>query len=167
MFRNYFKTTFRNLWKNKTYSFLNIFGLAVGIACAALIFLWVEDELTYDHYFSNRDNLYNVKDQQTYDGTTFTFDATPGPMAQGIKAEIPGIKNTARCTWGNQLLFSIGDKTIYDQGNYVDKEFLSMFELKFIKGNAANAFTQLYSIVVTETMAKKFFREYRCARQNT
>jgi hypothetical protein len=92
MFKNYFKTTFRNLWKNKTYSFLNIFGLAVGIACAALIFLWVEDELTYNHYFSNRDNLYNVKDQQTYDGTTFTFDATPGPMAQSIKAEIPGIK---------------------------------------------------------------------------
>ena len=157
MFHNYFKTTFRNLWKNKTYSFLNIFGLAVGIACATLIFLWVEDELTYNHYFSNRNNLYNVKDQQTYDGTTFTFDATPGPMAQGMKAEIPGIKNTARCTWGNQLLFSVGDKTIYDQGNYVDKEFLSMFELKFVKGNATNAFTQLYSIVITETMAKKFF----------
>ena len=110
MFRNYFKTTLRNLWRNKTYSFLNIFGLAVGIACAALIFLWVENELTWNHYFSNRSNLYNVKDQQTYDGTTFTFDATPGPMAQSMKAEIPGIKNTARCTWGNQLLFSVGDK---------------------------------------------------------
>ncbi len=157
MFRNYFKTTFRNLWKNKTYSFLNIFGLAVGIACAALIFLWVEDELTYNHYFSNRNNLYNVKDQQTYDGTTFTFDATPGPMAQGIKAEIPGIKNTARCTWGNQLLFSYQDKNIYDQGNYVDEPFLKMFQLQFIKGNASTAFNQLYSLVVNETMAKKFF----------
>jgi predicted permease len=157
MFRNYFKTTLRNLWKNKTYSFLNIFGLAVGIACAALIFLWVEDELTYNHYFSNRDNLFNVKDQQTYDGTTFTFDATPGPMAQGIKAEIPGIKNTARCTWGNQLLFSVGDKAIYDLGDYVDPAFLSMFQLRFIQGSTATAFTQLYSIVVTETMAKKFF----------
>jgi hypothetical protein len=91
MFRNYFKTTLRNLWKNKTYSFLNILGLAVGIACATLIFLWVEDEC-------NRNNLYNVKDQQTYNATTFTFDATPGPMAQGMKAEIPGIKSTARST---------------------------------------------------------------------
>ncbi len=157
MFRNYLKTTFRNLWKNKTYSFLNIFGLAVGIACAALIFLWVEDEFTYNHYFSNRNNLYNVKDQQTYDGTTFTFDATPGPMAQGMKAEIPGIKNTARCTWGNQLLFSVDDKNIYDQGNYVDAPFLTMFQLQFVKGNAATAFNQLYSLVVNETMAKKFF----------
>ena len=157
MFKNYFKTTFRNLWKNKTYSFLNIFGLAVGIACAALIFLWVEDELTYNHYFSNRDNLYNVKDQQTYDGTTFTFDATPGPMAQSMKAEIPGIKNTARCTWGNQLLFSLQDKSIYETGNYVDSGFLSMFQLQFIKGNAAHAFDQLHSLVLSEKMAKNFF----------
>ncbi|MBS1921287.1 MAG: ABC transporter permease [Bacteroidetes bacterium] len=157
MIKNYFKVTFRNLWKKKTYSFLNIFGLAVGIACAALIFLWVENELNFNHYFSNRDNLYIVKDQQTYDGTTFTFDATPGPLAQGIKAEIPGIKNTARCTWGDQLLFSIGDKNIYDQGNYVDAPFLSMFQLQFIAGNASTAFGQLNSLVVNETMAKKFF----------
>ncbi|MDQ6844534.1 MAG: ABC transporter permease, partial [Bacteroidota bacterium] len=88
MFKNYFKTTFRNLWKNKGYSFLNIGGLAMGIACAGLIFLWVENELSWNHYFSNRDNLYNVKDQQTYDGTTFTFDATPGLLAQSIKEEI-------------------------------------------------------------------------------
>ncbi len=157
MFRNYFKTTFRNLWKNKTYSFLNIFGLAVGIACAALIFLWVEDELTYNHYFSNRDNLYVVKDQQTYDGTTFTFDATPGPMAQSMKAEIPGIKSTARTTWGNSLLFSVDDKNIYDQGMFVDSNFLRMFQLQFIKGSASAAFNNLYSIVVNETMANKFF----------
>ena len=157
MFRNYLKTSIRNLWKNRGYSFLNIAGLAIGIACAALIFLWVEDELTFNHYFSNRDNLYNVKDQQTYDGTTFTFDATPGPMAAAMKQEIPGIKNTARCTWGNQLLFSYGDKAIYDQGNYVDASFLSMFQLQFIKGSPSKAFTQLNSLVVNETMANKFF----------
>jgi predicted permease len=157
MFRNYFKTTIRNLRKNKGYTFLNIFGLAIGIACATLIFLWVEYELTFNHYFTNRDNLYNVKNQQTYDGTTFTFDATPGVMAEAIKAEIPGIKNTSRCTWGNQLLFSLNNKTIYEQGNYVDASFLLMFQLQFIKGNAANAFAQVYSLVISETMAKKFF----------
>ena len=111
MLKNYFKTTFRNLWKNKGYSLLNIGGLAIGIACAALIFLWVEDELTFNHYFSNRNNLYKVKDRQTYDGTTFVFDATPGPFANGIKAEIPGIKNTARYYMGRSItLFSLGDK---------------------------------------------------------
>src|SRR6476620_11286785 len=157
MFKNYFKTTFSNLWKNKTYGFLNISGLAIGIACAALIFLWVEDELTYNHYFSNRDNLYKVKDRQTYDGTTFTFDATPGPFAQGIKSEIPGIKNTARTTWGDRALFSLDDKTIYEQGLYADSSFLTMFQLRFIKGKAANAFSQLHSVVISQTMANKFF----------
>ena len=157
MFKNYFKTSFRNLWKNKGYSFLNIGGLAIGIACAGLIFLWVEDELTFNHYFSNRENLYKVKDRQTYDGTTFTFDATPGPFAQGIKSEIPGIKNTARTTWGNSLLFSLGDKTIYEQGLYVDFPFLKIFQLQFVEGNADKAFEQLHSIVLSEKMAKNFF----------
>ena len=157
MLKNYFKTTFRNLWKNKGYSILNIGGLAIGIACAALIFLWVEDELTFNHYFSNRDNLYKVKDRQTYDGTTFVFDATPGPLANGMKAEIPGIKRTARTTWGNQSLFSLDDKNIYEQGRYVDPDFLLMFQLRFIGGNAATAFSDLYSVVISKTMADKFF----------
>ena len=157
MFINYFKTTFRNLWKNKGYTFLNIAGLAIGIAFAALIFLWVENEVTWNHYFSNRDHLYKVKDRQTYDGQTYTFDATPGPLAQGMKADIPGLKNTARTTWGNRVLFSLNDKSIYEQGLYVDSSFLSMFQLQFIAGNAAQAFTDLYSVVISERMAKQFF----------
>jgi len=99
MFRIYLKTSVRNLWKNRGYSFLNIAGLAIGIACAALIFLWVEDELTFNHYYTNRDNLYKIKDRQTYEGETFVFDATPGMLAQSIKAEMPGIRNTARSSF--------------------------------------------------------------------
>ncbi len=157
MFKSYFKTTFRNLWKNKGYSFLNIAGLAIGIACAALIFLWVDDELTYNNYFSNKDNLYKIKDQQTYDGNTFTFDATPGLLAQSIISDIPGIKNSARTSWGNQALFSLNDKNINEMGIYADSSFLSMFQLQFIKGNAASAFSQLHSIVISKKMADKFF----------
>jgi putative ABC transport system permease protein len=157
MLRNYIKAAFRNLWKNKGYSFLNIGGLAIGMACAGLIFLWVEDELTFNHYFSNRDNLYKVKDRQTYDGNTFTFDATPGPLSAGIKTEIPGIKNTARTTWGNSVVFSLKDKPIYEEGLYVDPPFLTMFQLQFTQGNAKTAFTQLHSLVISETMANKFF----------
>ncbi len=157
MFSNYLKTTLRNLWKNKGYTFLNIFGLAIGITCAALIFLWIEDEVNYNDYFSNKENLYKIKDHQTYDGTTFTFDATPGPLAAGIKNEIPGIKRTARTTWGDQALVSLGEKNIYQQGLFVDSSFLSMFQLEFTKGNAESSFSQLHSIVISEKMADKFF----------
>jgi putative ABC transport system permease protein len=157
MIKNYFLITFRNILHNKTYNFLNMFGLAVGIACAALIFLWVEDEMNYNHYFPNRNNLYIVKDKQSYDGKTFMFDATPGPLAQAIKAEIPGFKTTARSTWGNPLLFSRDDKAIYENGRYVDSGFLSMFSVPFIKGSTARAFEQTHSIVLSEKMAIKFF----------
>lgn len=157
MIHNYLKTTFRNLWKNKGFTFLNIFGLGIGIACASLIFLWVEDEINFNNYFSNKENLYKIKDSQTYDGTTFTFDATPGPLAAGIKTEIPGIKNTARSSWGQQSLFSLGDKNIYERGMYVDSSFLKMFQLEFVQGNAGTAFQQLHSLVITEKMAHKFF----------
>lgn len=157
MIHNYLKTTFRNLWKNKGFTFLNIFGLGIGIACASLIFLWVEDEINFNNYFSNKENLYKIKDSQTYDGTTFTFDATPGPLAAGIKTEIPGIKNTARSSWGQQSLFSLGEKNIYERGMYVDSSFLKMFQLEFVQGNAGTAFQQLHSLVITEKMAHKFF----------
>ena len=157
MIHNYLKTTFRNLWKNKGFTFLNIFGLGIGIACASLIFLWVEDEINFNNYFSNKENLYKIKDSQTYDGTTFTFDATPGPLAAGIKTEIPGIKNTARSSWEQQSLFSLGDKNIYERGMYVDSSFLKMFQLEFVQGNAGTAFQQLHSLVITEKMAHKFF----------
>ncbi|HVX01346.1 MAG TPA: ABC transporter permease, partial [Candidatus Babeliaceae bacterium] len=136
---------------------MNIGGLGIGIACASLIFLWVEDELTYNDYFKNKADLYRVKDRQTYDGTTFTFDATPGPFARGIKTEIPGIKNTARTTWGNTSLFSLDDKSIYKQGLYADSSFTSMFHLHFIKGDPAKPFSQLYSLVISKSMAENFF----------
>jgi putative ABC transport system permease protein len=157
MIKNYFKTAFRSLVKNRGYSFLNIFGLAIGIACAALIFLWVESERTYNNYFSNKASIYKVKDRQTYNGTTYAFDATPGPLAAGMKNEIPGFTAVARSTFNYNLLFTAGEKPIYELGNYVDPAFLSMFRLEFIKGNAAVAFSQLNSLVITEKMANTFF----------
>src|SRR3954454_7002716 len=96
MFKTYFKTTFRNLWKNKSYSFLNIFGLAIGIACAGLIFLWVEDELNYDQFNTKKDNLYFIKENQKYDAYVATFGSSPALMAPAMQAEIPGVANTCR-----------------------------------------------------------------------
>ncbi|MDO3625115.1 ABC transporter permease [Mucilaginibacter sp. BT774] len=158
MIRNYIKTTLRSLLKNRSYSFLNIAGLAIGIACASLIFLWVEDELTFNHNFAKRNVLYKVYENQTYEGKTSTFFATPGPMAKAMKGEIPGIKNTARMTGdGNNALFSLGDKIITETGNYADPEIFSMLQLPFVEGSADNAFKQLHSVVINETMARKFF----------
>ncbi len=162
MLKNFFKTTFRTLAKNKTYSFLNIFGLAIGITCAALIFLWVEDEMNYDNWNVKKDRLYAIANNQDYDGKVFTFDgvgsnATPGPLAAAIKAEIPGVANTGRISQHENTLFSLGDKSVYEDGTFIDPSIFNMFTIQFIEGNANDAFRQLYSMVITEKMAKHFF----------
>src|SRR5258708_17514971 len=91
MLKNFFKTTVRTLLRNKTYSFLNIFGLAVGIACTGLIFLWVEDEMNYDTVNVKKDNLYQVLNNWPYPAHYSTFETTPATLAPAIKSEIPGV----------------------------------------------------------------------------
>ncbi|MFT3947070.1 MAG: ABC transporter permease [Agriterribacter sp.] len=152
------KTISRNLWKNKSYSFLNIFGLAIGIACAGLIFLWAENELAYDNFHANKDQLYFIRENHKYDAYTATFGSTPVPLAPAIQAEIPGIANTCRIGGENSTkLVSIGDRSMYASGGYVDASFFNMFTFPFTEGNAQNAFAQLYSMVITQSTAKKFF----------
>src|ERR1022692_2554920 len=107
MLKNFFHITFRSLWKNKGYSFLNIFGLAIGIACAGLIFLWVEDELNWDVNNAKKSELYQLEVNMTSDGNNFTMASTPRPMGKAMQAEIPGIVNTARVSdQGQRLLFN-------------------------------------------------------------
>ena len=161
MFKSYFKTTFRSLWKNKDYSFLNIFGLAIGIACAGLIFLWVENEMNWDDFNTKKDRLYFVRENLKYDTYTATFGSTPGVMAPVMKAEIPGIANTCRVYDEDATLFAIGNKSVYAAGYYADASIFSMFTLPFIQGNANTAFAQRYSLVITEKTAKKFFGNER------
>lgn len=158
MFANFLKTTVRNLLKNKTYSFLNIFGLAIGITCAALIFLWVEDEVNYDNFNVKKDRLHLVKVNAKIDAGVFTHSSTPGVMGPAILEEIPGIANSCRVTEAAaSLFFKIHDNLVYAEGNFVEPSFFSMFTLPFVQGNAKSAFKQLYSLVITEKTAKKFF----------
>src|SRR6476620_7869338 len=142
---NYFKTTIRSLRKNRGYSILNIVGLAIGIACAALIFLWVQDELGYDQFHTKKDLLYYVRENQKYDTYTATFGSTPGVLAPAMQTDIPGVSNTCRVTEGNsQLLFSIGDRSMYSAGKYVEPSLFSMFTLPFLEGDKKTPFSQLH-----------------------
>ncbi len=161
MFQNYFKTAFRNLWKNKIYGSLNVFGLAIGIACAGLIFLWVEDEFSYNHNNSKRAQLYEILENQPFEGKTYTFSATPGLLAEAMKKEFPGIKNSCRLTWDNYTLFNLGEKSIYERGNYADSSIFGMFTIPFVQGKKENVFQQLHSLAVSEKMAKKFFGDQK------
>jgi putative ABC transport system permease protein len=158
MIKSFFKTMWRSLVKNRGYSFLNIGGLALGIACASLIFLWVEDELGYDSNNTKKERLFFAMENQKYDTYVFTEGSTPGLMGPTMKAELPGVANTCRTTESNSsLLFSYNNKPVFAGGLYADPSIFSMFTLPFVQGNARSAFAQLHSVVITEKTSKKFF----------
>ena len=156
MIKNYFKIAFRTLAKNKGYSFLNIFGLAIGITCASLIFLWVEDELSFNTDFEKQDQVFYVPTNQKYDGIWRTFYSTPGPLAQDMKNEIPGIIRATRSS-SQECLFAVGDNSIMRRGRYADADFLEIFSLKFIEGDRENAFNNPEAIVITQEVASQLF----------
>lgn len=158
MFASIFKTAIRALLKNKTYSFINITGLATGIACAGLIFLWAENEVNWDNNNFHKNTLYQVQVNIGFAGNNFTMGSTPRPMAAAIKAEIPGVINTARCSdQGERLLVNVSDKSLYVTGRYTDAALFSMFTFTVLQGNPANPFPQLYSLVISQSTAKRLF----------
>jgi putative ABC transport system permease protein len=160
MFRNYLMAAIRNLRKNRGFSILNIAGLSVGIACAALILLWVEDEVGYDHWVPDHDHIARVVETETRAGANpGPYFAAPGPTGPAILAEITGVKNVARTTNNTalNLSFGIGDKVITGQGNYGDSSLLSMLGLQFVYGEAAHAFDQIHSVILSQEFAEALF----------
>jgi len=158
MFRSSIKAVLRNFWKNKSYSFLNILGLAIGIACAGLIFLWVEDETNFDRVHVKKDRLYMVLNNWPFSQHFSTYESTPGLMGPSIKAEIPGVANICRTTEDKSTqLIAIGNKSVYSDGAYADSSLFSMFTIPFVQGNASTAFIQTHSMVITEKAARKYF----------
>jgi putative ABC transport system permease protein len=158
MLIHFLRTTFRNLLSNKAYSLLNIFGLALGVACAGLIFLWVENETGFDSVNIKKDRLYMAMDTWQFAGHYSTYGRTAGPLGGAMKAEIPGVYNACRISGDpDDKLFTIGDRMMYAPGVFADSTVFSMLTLPLTEGNAKDAFREPYSIVITESTAKKFF----------
>lgn len=159
MIINYLKTALRNIRKNKTYSFLNIFGLSIGIVCAALILLWVEDEFSYNNYYKDREHTQLVKFNWSLNNEIRTYTSTSGPVGPAALAEIPGVTAYCRSTEGTTTaLFNYNNNPMYSSGKYVDTSFFRIFECHFLEGSPATAFSNPRSLVVTEKTAAKFFK---------
>jgi len=160
MLKNYFKIALRNIQRNKIFSFINIFGLAVGMACSLLIFLFVKDELSYDRFNKDSANIYRVvKDFVNDDGTIIPDATTPPALAVAMQRVIPEVTAATRLfanpDWGQNFLFKYDNKKFNEQKIFfVDSNFFSVFTLPFIKGNA---FKDASSVVITESAAKKYF----------
>jgi len=160
MFRNYLKITFRNIQRHKGYSLINISGLAVGITCAVLILLWVQDELSYDRFHKNAEHLFRIETDITMSDGTFHTLETPFPAAPVFKDEIPEIADITRYRNTPAMLIRYKDKVFNQNGiSAVDPAFFQIFSFPVIKGDINTALDDTYSIIITEEMAEKYFGE--------
>ncbi|PWK26147.1 ABC-type antimicrobial peptide transport system permease subunit [Arcicella aurantiaca] len=156
MLQNYLKIALRNLLRNKVYSFINIAGLAVGMAVAMLIGLWIYDEVSANKHHKNYETLYQVKMHQTFDGHRGTQDALPFPIGVELKTKYPDFKGVAMCDWGSKSSLVLGTKKLLKEGHFLGEDGVDMFSLNILKGDK-NPLHDPYSIVLTDETAKAFF----------
>lgn len=143
--------------RRKGYSFINISGLAIGIACCLLIMLWVFDELSFDNFHVNRKDLYKIVEYQHFDGGDIkTFGQTPLLLSKGMKDDFPQVEKSTRY-WRRMLLLRSGQVSFMEKGAMVDPSFLSMFTFPLEAGDPKTVLAEKNSILITRQLATKFF----------
>ncbi len=159
MISNFLLTSFRNIKNNKGYVSINILGLSVGMASFILILLWVQDELSYDKFHSNINELYKVVDHEQYsNGEEFRFAVNPPALAQALLDKYPEVKEVTRYSPGRDKVIEYADKRFSEQGlSFADPSFFNLFSFPFIKGDREKALSDPYSIVITQKMSEKYF----------
>lgn len=161
MLSNYFKVAFRVMLRNKSYSFINLFSLALGITAFSFLFLWIQNEFTYDQFHPDKERLYKAWNKDVANGKINSWDVTARVLAPTLKEEYTAIEgSTSYMAWGEEHLFIEGEKRLLKStGAYADADFLTMFGFPLIKGDAKTAFKDPKSIVITESFARELFGE--------
>jgi putative ABC transport system permease protein len=158
MVKNYFKVAFRNLWRNKGFSAINIFGLAIGLAICLLITLFVVNELNYDKFNTKADRIYRVNSDFKVNGSIFYDPESPAPMAGTLVKEYSKIEDATRLLYKGKALVKKGDQTLTEPNVfYADANIFNIFTLPMIAGDPKTALVQPNSIVIAESIARKYF----------
>lgn len=158
MIKNYIKTAFRSLMKNKGFTFINVFGLTLGLATCLLIVFYVFDELSYDRYNTKADRIYRVNNDIKFGGLENSYAIAPAPAAAALKADFPEIEQVVRFRdmGGNQV--RKGNQDIQeDRMVFADSTLFQVFTLPMIQGDPSKALIAPHAIVITENMANKYF----------
>ncbi|MEO6731407.1 MAG: ABC transporter permease [Ferruginibacter sp.] len=158
MIKNYFKTAIRNLLRNRTYAFINIGGMAIGLAAFWLIVLYIADELSYDRYHQHSDRIYRVAQHAKWDKGDLHMAVTSAPFGPALKGKFPGIQEATRIVPEGGGVISYNKKAMKaDDIFFADANVFDVFTYPFLYGNAKTALLQPQTIVLTETLAKKLF----------
>jgi putative ABC transport system permease protein len=158
MIKNFVKTAFRSLLKNKRFTAINILGLALGLATCLLIVFYVIDELSYDRYNTKADRIYRVNMDMKYGGNIASYAITPPPLAATLSSNFPEIEKTARLIHDQGVCIKKGNEYIQEEKVvYADSELFGVFTLPMIAGDPKTALTEPYTAVITESTAKRYF----------
>ncbi|MDR3625840.1 MAG: ABC transporter permease [Ignavibacteriaceae bacterium] len=158
MIKNYLRVAFRNLRKYKAFSFINIIGLAVGIACCISIFLYVQDELSYDKFNKKSYQVYRITADIEFNNVAIRIAHTPSPLGSAIIQDFPEVVSFTRIRNFGFPVLRYKNKAFSEERFYsVDSAFFNVFTVKFLKGNPGTALTQPNTVVITSSMAKKYF----------
>ncbi len=158
MFKNFLKVALRHLWKNKVFSSINIAGLSVGLAVCLLIVLYVKDELSYDKYNAQSENIYRVDADISFNGTQFTSAVSPAPLVPTLMKDYPQIIQFARTRNFGDILVKKDNQNIQNHNAvFADSTFFQVFSIPMIEGNRLTALNEPNSIVIDETTARKYF----------
>jgi putative ABC transport system permease protein len=157
MIKNYLKVAWRNLFRNKFFSSINILGLALGMACSILILLWVQNELSVDSYHANGSNLYSVIERQYYDNKVTGQYSVPGVLANEMKKALPEVKYATGFDSGEKNTFQVGDKILKLEGGFADSDVFKMFSYKLLEGKVSTALNDPSAIAISKKMAGDFF----------
>jgi putative ABC transport system permease protein len=159
MFQNYFKIAWRNLVKNKTFSFINIIGLASGLACFILIALYVADELSYDRFHEKADRIYRINSDIVFGGNKLHLAVASDPMGATLKKDYPQVEEFVRFfASGGSKLVKKGNEFIRENNvSHADSTLFDVFTLPVISGDGKTALNEPNTVVISESAAKKYF----------
>ncbi|HEV8505164.1 MAG TPA: ABC transporter permease [Chitinophagaceae bacterium] len=160
MFKNHVKIAWRNLLKDRQFTLLNVLGLSAGLACALLIFLWVNDERSYDKFFANDNQVYQVMEDRKSGGDIKVSDESSGLVSEILKAQMPQVQYAASLAppeWFQKFTLSVGDKNIKAKGQYAGKDYFNIFSFKLLEGDKNKVLADKSSIAISDELAKKLF----------
>jgi putative ABC transport system permease protein len=158
MIRNYLKVAFRSIIRHKGFSFINIAGLAIGMACCIMIFMWVQYELSYDRHYPDYERIYRVATDSRNERETYITARTSTPVSVNLRKDIPQIEAATGMLRLSPGLVRFGDKMFYEEGRaFVDEDFFRVFNPAFLRGDLASSLERPNTVVLTKRIAQKYF----------
>src|SRR5580765_4694425 len=160
MFKNHFRIAWRNMLRDRQFTFLNVFGLAAGLACTLLIWFWVNDELSIDKSFEKNSQIFQLMEHRSTPGQSPVSDESSGMLGETVAAQMPEVEYAAALApheWFQKFTLSAGEKNIKAYGQYAGKDYFNIFSFKLLDGKKDQVLADKNSIVISDELAKKLF----------